>query len=135
VTGFVRYTLGGLGYVELTHALQNKIAYGKVKNAEGEFVLADLESVSKAAANSLKDIPKDLRYSITNAPSKAAYPIAGTTWAVVHVKQKGDTGRQLAQFFHWVLHHGQPFAEGVHYAPLPEGLVKLAEKKIKLLEQ
>ncbi len=38
-----------LGYVELIYAVQNKMAYGKVKNAAGVFVKADLASVTAAA--------------------------------------------------------------------------------------
>jgi phosphate ABC transporter phosphate-binding protein len=135
VAGFVKNAAFSLGYIELTYALQNKIAFGAVKNVEGEFILADLESVSKAAANSLKEIPDDLRYSITNAPGQGSYPIGGTTWAVMYVKQPGDQGKQLAQFFRWIIHDGQPFAKELHYAPLPEGLVKRADEKLKLLEQ
>ena len=40
VTGLVKQTPGAIGYVELIYALQNKIAYGAVQNAAGEFVKA-----------------------------------------------------------------------------------------------
>ena len=38
VAGLVKQTPGSIGYVELIYALQNKIAYGAVQNAAGEFV-------------------------------------------------------------------------------------------------
>ncbi len=50
--------------------LQNKMQYGKVKNAAGAFVLADLASVTAAAASAAKEMPDDFRVSITNAPGK-----------------------------------------------------------------
>ena len=38
VSGLVTQTPGSIGYVELIYALQNKIAFGSVQNANGEFV-------------------------------------------------------------------------------------------------
>ena len=38
VSGLVTQTPGSIGYVELIYALQNKISFGSVQNAAGEFV-------------------------------------------------------------------------------------------------
>ena len=38
VAGLVKQTPGSIGYVELIYAIQNKIDYGAVQNAAGEFV-------------------------------------------------------------------------------------------------
>src|SRR3984885_12313073 len=67
VSGQVQQTPNSIGYVELIYAVQNKMSYGKVKNANGEFVLADLASVTAAAAAASKEMPDDFRVSITNA--------------------------------------------------------------------
>ena len=76
-----------IGYVELIYAIQNKIAYGKVKNASGAFVKADLASVSAAAAAAAKSMPDDFRVSITNPEgNKAAYPISSFTWLLIPSK-------------------------------------------------
>src|SRR5437763_2435827 len=68
VAGLVKQTPGAIGYVELIYALQNKIAYGLVQNAAGEFVAASTQTVSNAPAVAAKNMPKDFRVSITNAP-------------------------------------------------------------------
>src|SRR6202043_4104496 len=73
VAGLVQQTPDSLGYIELIYAIQNKIAYGRVKNSSGAFVKADLASVSAAAAAASKYIPDDFRVSITNPEGKAAY--------------------------------------------------------------
>ena len=83
VAGTVKQTPDSIGYVELIYAVQNKMAYGSVKNAAGEFVKADLDSVSEAAAGAAKNMPADFRVSITNAPGKKAYPISSFTWLLV----------------------------------------------------
>ncbi len=40
VAGMIRQMQGSIGYIELIYAVQNKIPYGTVKNASGEFVKA-----------------------------------------------------------------------------------------------
>jgi phosphate transport system substrate-binding protein len=127
----VSSTPGAIGYVELIYALQNKdLNIGQVRNADGEYVPASLESVTAAADASLKKIPDDLRFSIVNPPGKEVYPISGTVWAVCKVQQGGKNGPLLADFLRWCLHEGQDYAKDLHYARLPQGLVGLADKKI-----
>src|ERR1700693_95498 len=46
VAGMIRQMQGGIGYIELIYAVQNKIDYGSVKNAAGTFVKASLDSVT-----------------------------------------------------------------------------------------
>src|ERR1700676_4396949 len=74
VTEQIKQTPNSIGYVELIYAIQNKVPYGTVKNSSGNFIKADLASVSEAAAGAAKDIPRDFRVSITNAVGKTAYP-------------------------------------------------------------
>src|SRR5262249_46751302 len=50
VSGLVKQTPGAIGYVELIYALQNKLDFGSVQNAEGEFVRCSIDSVTAAAA-------------------------------------------------------------------------------------
>jgi phosphate transport system substrate-binding protein len=130
VAGQVRRSAGSIGYVELIYALQNDMKYGAVKNKAGEFVDANLKSVTAAADAALADIPDDLRYSITDAPGKDSYPISGTVWAVVYDKLPADKGQAVVDFLRWVTHEGQEFAEALNYAHLPKGLVERAEKKL-----
>ena len=63
-------------------------------------------------------------------PGKGSYPISGTTWAVVKVKQPADKAKALKGFFHWAIHDGQTAAAELKYAPLPASIVELADKKI-----
>lgn len=132
VAGFIKETDGALGYVELIYALKTKLPYGAVINARGKTIKADLASVTAAAAAA--EIPDDLRYSITNASGEAAYPIAGTVWALVYTRQPANRARVLADFLGWITHDGQPHAEKLHYARLPETLVKKVEGKLAQIQ-
>lgn len=130
IAGAVKRTPASIGYIELTYALQNNIRFGTVINREGKPIKPTLESVTAAAEGALSTIPDDLRFSLTDAPGANTYPISGTVWAVAFVKQKKGTGKLVADFLRWVTHEGQPSAEALHYARLPQGLVDRAEKML-----
>ncbi len=74
-----------------------------------------------------------LRFTIVNAVGQGSYPISGTTWAVIKVKQPADKVKALQNFLKWAIHDGQKFAAELNYAPLPASLVDLADKKIDLI--
>jgi phosphate transport system substrate-binding protein len=134
VAGQVKRSAGSIGYLELTYALQNKIAYAALENKDGKLIVPSLASVTAAARESLKDIPEDLRYSITNAPGADSYPISGTTWAITYVNHPRGKAKEVREFLHWCTHDGQAFAEALHYSRLPEELVKRIEKKLELIK-
>ncbi|HEV8268121.1 MAG TPA: phosphate ABC transporter substrate-binding protein PstS [Thermoanaerobaculia bacterium] len=126
VSGLVKQTPGSIGYVELIYAIQNKIAYGSVQNAAGNFVAASVDSVTEAAAGAAASMPKDFRVSITNAPGANAYPISSFTWLLVN-KTPADKERakMLLDFVKWALGDGQKACSALGYAPLPASVVKL----------
>lgn len=130
VAATVKSTEGAIGYVELIYAANNKIAFGNMQNKAGKLVTASLEGVSAAAAG-LKEIPADLRMSITDAEGDAAYPISGLTWILVYQDQKDAAkGQALVDFLWWVTHQGQALAGPMNYAPLPAAILPTVEAKL-----
>lgn len=135
VAGLVKQTPNSIGYVELIYAAQNKMNYGFVRNAAGNFVKADFNTVSEAAAGAAKNMPADFRVSITNAPGKNAYPIASFTWLLIPSKFDNAAKRTaMKDFLHWMLTSGQGFASGMSYAPLPKPVVEKEEKQIGAIQ-
>jgi len=133
VAGLIKQTPYSIGYVELIYAIQTKMPYGKVKNAAGDFIKADLASVSAAAAGAIKTMPDDFRVSITNAPGKTVYPISSFTWLLVPSKFS-DAGKRdaLKTFIQWMLADGQNYAESLAYAKLPQEVIA---KEVKALSK
>jgi phosphate transport system substrate-binding protein len=130
VTGTVKQTEGGIGYVELAYANQNKLSMADLKNRDGQWVKASLDSVSAAAAKA--DIPDDYRVSITDAPGKDAYPISAFTYLLVYKDQADPAkGQALVHFLWWAIHDGQKMAAALDYAPLPAPLVKKVESTLQ----
>jgi len=137
VSGLVTQTPGSIGYVELIYALQNKISYGSVQNAAGEFVRASVPAVTAAAAGAAAQMPADFRVSITNAPGKGVYPVSSFTWMLFYEQPKDKAmGKVMVDFMKWALGDGQKYCADLGYAPLPPSVVKLelaALDKIKVM--
>jgi phosphate transport system substrate-binding protein len=135
VAGQIQQTPNSIGYIELIYAVQNKIAYGKVKNASGAFVEASLASVTAAAAGTAKDMPDDFRVSITNAPGKDAYPISSFTWLLIPEKISDPIKKKaIKDFLAWMLTDGQKMTEALAYAPLPKAVVAKEQKAIAKIQ-
>jgi phosphate transport system substrate-binding protein len=136
VSALVQQSPGSIGYVELIYAIQNKIAYGSVKNLDGNFVSATLDSVTEAARGAEGKMPADFRVSITNAPGKSAYPISSFTWLLFYENAKDKArAKAMVDFMKWALVDGQKYCAELGYAPLPASVVTLemeALKKIKV---
>ena len=131
VAGQIRQLPGSLGYIELIYAVENKITYGSVQNAAGNFVKASLDGVTEAAA-SVKSMPADFRVSITNAPGKTAYPISSFTWLLIPVQSKdANKGKILSDFLNWMVTDGQKMTAQLSYAPLPQNVAEKVKVAIK----
>jgi phosphate transport system substrate-binding protein len=134
VAGMVRQMDGAIGYVELIYALQNKISFGPVKNAAGQYVKASLESTTAAAA-SMKEMPDDFRVSITNPPGKTAYPIASFTWLLVPLKWNDATKEKaMIDYLNWMVDSGEGMTTSLYYAPLPKSVAAKVKAKIKQIK-
>ena len=133
VAGLVKQTPGSVGYVELAYVKQNKLPYAELKNAAGQFVAPTIESVTAAAAGAVKAMPQttDFRVSIVNAPGREAYPISSFTWLLVYANQTDATkGRKLIEFMRWAFHEGERSAATLDYAPLPESIVAMLDRRL-----
>ncbi|MGB0035495.1 MAG: phosphate ABC transporter substrate-binding protein PstS [Candidatus Acidiferrales bacterium] len=135
VSGLVKQTPNSIGYIELIYAVQNSISYGRVQNAAGKFVKADLAGVTAAAAESAKEMPDDFRVSITNAPGAAAYPISSFTWLLIPAQIQDAAKRDaIKDFLKWMLNDGQNYNEGLSYARLPKPVISKELKAISFVE-
>jgi phosphate transport system substrate-binding protein len=135
VAGLVKQTPGAIGYVELIYAVQNKLPYGRVRNAAGVFVKADLASVTAAAAGYAKNMPEDFRVSITNAPGNAAYPVCSFTYLLIPTKIEDANKKEIIKdFLVWMLNDGQKDAAPLTYAPLPKEVVARELDRIALIQ-
>ena len=128
VAAYVKQIKGGIGYVEFSYALQNKLTYARMKNAAGNFVLPSDDSFQAAAGSANWASSKDFYLVMTNAPGQNAWPIAATNFILMYKKPKNAEGAKAAkEFFRWVYANGDAQAKSLDYVPLPDALVKQIE--------
>ena len=130
VAGLVRQLPGGIGYVELIYALQNKMTFGTVKNGAGNWVKASIDGVTQAAA-SVKQMPADFRVSITDAPGANSYPISSFTYLLIPVSGTNSANRAVIKdLLSWIVKSGESEVATLSYAPLPQSVV---DKELKAI--
>jgi len=128
VAAYVKQIKGGIGYVELSYALQNRMAYARLKNAAGNFVLPSDETFQAAAASADWANARDFYLVMTNAPGENAWPITATNFILMHKQPKNAQRAKAAkEFFRWVYANGDAQAKALDYVPLPDSLVKQIE--------
>jgi phosphate transport system substrate-binding protein len=127
VANYVKRTANSIGYVEFAYAKQNKLIYTQLKNKAGQFVTPNFESFENAADTADFDPGKDFFVWLTNAPGKAAWPIAGATFILL-AKEKTDSNIKVVKFFSWVFKNGDTKAKELVYIPLPKKLKAKVEK-------
>lgn len=117
VADLVQKTKYSIGYVELTFAIQHELNYAAVKNPAGQFIKADLASITAAASAAAN---QNLSLLVLNAPGKNAYPISTFTWLMVPEQGLDLQQRSaMANLLTWMLTSGQKQCSALGYAPLP----------------
>jgi phosphate transport system substrate-binding protein len=133
VAGLVKQTPGGITYVELAYAKQNKMPFANIQNKSGKFITPTLEATTLASNVS---IPEDSKVSITNTDNPRGYPIASFTWALIYKEQDYNSrskarATELLKLLWYNIHQGQAQCAPLNYAPLSKSAVKVAEKILK----
>jgi len=124
VADLVQKTPNSIGYVELIYAIQHELNYAAVRNRAGQFIKADLASITAAASGVTEKAGQDFRFSILNSANKDAYPISTFTWLLVPVEGMSPEKRSaVADLIGWALTSGQKQCASLGYAPLPREVV------------
>jgi phosphate transport system substrate-binding protein len=129
VAGTLTRTPGGIGYISVAYAVQNKLAVASIQNAAGTFVRPDVKGIAAAADAMGKPAP-DNAISIVDPPASAkdAYPISTFTYAIV--PKSSAKASELKQLLEYAIGPGQQFAERYVFAPLPAEVVTLGKRTI-----
>lgn len=138
VAGLLNQNPYTIGYIELAYAKLQNIPYANIKNKAGNFIEPTLETTANAATRAVPTLPTgDASWSsvsIVDAPGNNSYPISSFTYLLVYKDQADQTkGKILAEFLWWAVHDGQKYSSDLLYVPLPNGVVNLNEKTIKLM--
>ena len=131
IAAMVAKTPNSIGYVELIYAIQHELNYAAVENPAGQFIKADLASITTAAQFASENSEKGFRFSILNAPGKSAYPISTMTWLLVPSQGLNAQKKEaVASLLRWMLTAGQKDCGSLGYAPLPREVAARALKEV-----
>ncbi|HXX82976.1 MAG TPA: phosphate ABC transporter substrate-binding protein PstS [Casimicrobiaceae bacterium] len=126
VAAYVQRIKGSIGYVEYAYAKKNNLAYTLVQNKDGQYPRPDNATFQAAAAYADWSNAPGFYQIITNSPGKDSWPIAATSFILLHTMQdKPQNAAEVMKFFDWSFKNGQKMAEELDYVPLPDNVTKL----------
>jgi phosphate transport system substrate-binding protein len=139
VSGTVRSTEGGIGYVDFAFAQHNHLRMAAIENVAERFVSASPDSISNAASGVGTKL--DLRQALTRPISPGAYPMASAVWALIPVESQ-DRGKILVllDYINFSLGQAQSREQELGYVPLPPALEATTRRELnnvaaKLMER
>jgi phosphate transport system substrate-binding protein len=128
VSSYVQRLPNSIGYVEYAYAKQNKMAYVKLKNKDGQYVSPEEANFKAAAAGA--DWNKSFYQVLTEQPGKESWPLTGATFILMHKLQaKPEQATASLKFFGWAYANGDKTAAELDYVPLPDSLKSLIHKQ------
>jgi phosphate transport system substrate-binding protein len=137
VTGIVKQTTGGIGYVELIYANQNNLPVALIRNKAGNWIKPSAPGTTAAMDAFAKELAADIRTPIVDPPASAkdAYPIAGLTFLIIPTQPKSpEKARFVADFVQYIVTQGQDVAATLDYAKLSPALQQNDQDQIARLK-
>lgn len=129
VASYTKQIDGSIGYVEYAYALQNNLAYVKMKNKDGEFVSPTAEAFAAAAANADWANAPGYYLILGNQPGAKSWPITAASFILMHKEQaNAETAKEVLKFFDWSYKNGGEIADKLDYVAMPDSVVKMVEK-------
>jgi phosphate transport system substrate-binding protein len=128
VSESVRETVGAIGYVEYTYALNYGLTTVLLRNKAGRFVAPDEGSIRAALASTTWSRPSFYEV-VADRGGENSWPIVCVSFALIRRSQSGiDDARDTLGFLDWIYRKGAAAATASHYVPLDDkGLIRRIE--------
>jgi phosphate transport system substrate-binding protein len=128
VAANVQRIKGSIGYVEWAYSKKNHMTHTQLKNRDGAFLEPSDDAFKAAAANANWTKTPGFAVVLTDQPGKAAWPITGATFVLLHKTQADAAkGKEVLKFFDWSFKNGNAAAAALDYVPMPQSVVHLIE--------
>jgi phosphate transport system substrate-binding protein len=132
VAANVQRIKGSIGYVEWAFAKRNRMTHTQLKSHDGEYLQPDDDAFKAAAANADWAKTPGFAVVLTDQPGKAAWPITGASYILMHkVQADAARGKEVLKFFDWAYKNGGQAATELDYVPMPANVTKLVEASWK----
>jgi phosphate transport system substrate-binding protein len=103
VAAAVQNTPYAIGYVELSYAVANKLAFAQFVNKAGNTVSATADTLQSAMNDFANSFTDKLTNVIVDGPGDNTWPIAGYTYLVLHTQSMTDCvkAQKLLEYITW----------------------------------
>ncbi|MBN1327132.1 MAG: phosphate ABC transporter substrate-binding protein PstS [Candidatus Cloacimonetes bacterium] len=130
VANLIAETPGSVGFICLHYAVANKLAYARIQNSTGNFILPDPSSIALASNT---EIPADTQVYLTNSNSEYGYPVSGFSWIILYRDLSylgSEKAERLIRLLNWMLTDGQEINESLLYSRLPSDIAVKAQNML-----
>jgi phosphate transport system substrate-binding protein len=128
VAANVQRIKGAIGYVEWAYAKKNKMSHTQLQNHDGAFLEPSDDAFKAAASHADWAKAPGMAVVLTDQPGKAAWPITGASYILMHKTQADAAkGKEVLKFFDWAYKNGDAAANDLDYVPMPDSVTKLVE--------
>lgn len=126
VSAAVINTPNSIGYVEISFAKSNSLAYADMVNKSGKQVSATAESMASAISDFGDAFNDKLVAAIVDGPGAGSWPISGYTYIILHTTSMTDCVKasKILEFLHWALtdESAAKQAGSLGYSVLPDAV-------------
>jgi phosphate transport system substrate-binding protein len=145
VTNLVKLTAGSIGYVEYSYAMQNKLAWSRMHNAEGNVVpvlekneFQNEKKVSEAFRKSFQaaalyaewEKSAGMYVLLANQKGTLSWPMTASTFILIPKKSSHPKKiNEVLNFFKYAYTKGDSIAESLDYISIPDKTYKLIQNK------
>jgi phosphate transport system substrate-binding protein len=127
VAADVQQARGSIGYVEYAFAMQSRLIYADMINAEGKRVHPTMDAFQSAARHADFSTMPDFHEILTNQPGPDSWPITAATYMLMRADYPAAKNQPILRFLDWALKNGQDDARRLDYVPMPDSVVKQIE--------
>ena len=126
VAAAVQNTPNSIGYVELSYAIANKIAFANMINKAGNSIKASAETLASAINDFATTFTDKLTNTIVDGSGANSWPISGYTYIILHTTSIADCvkAQKIVEFLKWALTDAAAGkrAADLGYAVLPDAV-------------
>jgi phosphate transport system substrate-binding protein len=130
VAAYVQQVAGSIGYVEYAYAIENKMTYTSLVNADGKTVEPSLAAFQAASSNADFSKTQDFYLVLANQSGEKSWPITAFTYMLMRRDASKEDNQAVLQFMSWFLNDdgAQAAAKQLEYVPLPAETVSLIKE-------
>jgi len=134
VSAAVINTPNSIGYVEISFAKSNGLAFADMINKAGQKVTAGADSIAADMSDFAKAFDDKLTATIVDGQSAGSWPITGYTYLILHTTSMQDCTKasKLLEYINWTLTDASAAdrASKLGYAVLPQAVREQVTAKL-----